>query len=155
MKRFVLFLFACVLLPLFVAAQDITGSWYGLLDVSGAKLRLTIHVQSTESGLSATFDSPDQGASGIPLSVATYADGKFFFSFEPAGLEYHGEVNASFTNISGDFSQGGQEFDLKFGRVELDPPEGGQPWASERLSKREVYIPMRDGKRLFTSIYGV
>lgn len=153
MKRFVIFFLACILLPLFVVAQDITGSWYGLIEVPGAKLRFTIHVQSAESGLSASFDSPDQGASGIPLSEATYEDGKFFFSFAPAGLEYHGDVNASFTSISGEFSQGGQEFDLNFGRVELDPPEGGQVWASERLTKREVYIPMRDGKRLFTSIY--
>ncbi|MFM8449510.1 MAG: CocE/NonD family hydrolase, partial [Haliscomenobacter sp.] len=31
--------------------------------------------------------------------------------------------------------------------------EGSAEWIRERLDKKEVYIPMRDGVRLFTSIY--
>lgn len=33
------------------------------------------------------------------------------------------------------------------------PAEGSAEWIRERLDKKEVYIPMRDGVRLFTSIY--
>lgn len=40
-----------------------------------------------------------------------------------------------------------------FGTTTLAAPEGSQTWAEERLTKREVMIPMRDGVRLFTSIY--
>lgn len=40
-----------------------------------------------------------------------------------------------------------------FGRTTLAAPEGSQTWAEGRLTKREVMIPMRDGVRLFTSIY--
>lgn len=33
------------------------------------------------------------------------------------------------------------------------PAEGSAEWIRERLDKKEVYITMRDGVRLFTSIY--
>ncbi|TAK29892.1 MAG: CocE/NonD family hydrolase, partial [Saprospiraceae bacterium] len=35
----------------------------------------------------------------------------------------------------------------------FNPEPGSQPWLKERLDKKEVYIQMRDGVKLFTSIY--
>lgn len=45
-----------------LSAQEITGPWSGSMSVSGFKLRLVFHIQRSEQGLSATLDSPDQGA---------------------------------------------------------------------------------------------
>jgi uncharacterized protein len=35
----------------------------------------------------------------------------------------------------------------------FNPERGSQAWLKERLDKKEVYIPVRDGVKLFTSIY--
>ncbi len=135
------------------AQQDVTGDWFGLLDVGAAKLRIVLHVQQAEAGYTATLDSPDQGASSIPLDEITYEDGQLVFRLVAAGAEYMGAVDPRFTSITGTFSQGSQSFPLNFGRSMPVAPRGSPEWLSERLTKREVYITMRDGVRLFTSFY--
>jgi putative CocE/NonD family hydrolase len=151
-------LIALVLLPLAMASsaaaaqQDITGDWYGTLDVE-VKLRIALHIQEAEDGYSATLDSPDQGASGIPLDEIVYEDGRLVFRFNAAGIEYRGTVDPGFTAITGTFSQGGDAYTLNFGRTMPAAPRGSPEWSRERLTKHEVYIPMRDGVRLFTSFY--
>ncbi|MCP5062335.1 MAG: alpha/beta hydrolase, partial [Ignavibacteriae bacterium] len=52
----------------FIFAQDITGDWYGVLDIQGQKLRIVFHIVENDGSLTATMDSPDQGAKGIPVS---------------------------------------------------------------------------------------
>ncbi len=136
-----------------VAQQDVTGDWYGTLDVGAMKLRLTLHVTQAEDGYSATLDSPDQGATGIPLDELLVEDGQLVFRLNRAQLEYQGSVDPGFTTITGTFTQGGESFPLNFGRTMPEAPRGSPEWSRERVSKREVYIPMRDGVRLFTSFY--
>jgi len=152
-------LFAVLALPWLLvsspvaAQQDVTGDWFGTMDVGPMALRIVLHVQPVEGGYSATLDSPDQGAAGIPLDEVLYEDGRLVFRFRPAGVEYEGRVDPRFTAITGTFSQGGESYALNFGRTMPPAPRGSQEWLSERLTKREVYIPMRDGVRLFTSFY--
>ncbi len=135
------------------AQQDVTGDWFGTLDVGPMALRIALHIQPSDGGYSATLDSPDQGASGIPLDEILYEEGRLVFRFNAAGVEYEGRVDPGFTAILGTFSQGGQSFPLNFGRTMPAAPRGSPEWLSERLTKHEVYIPMRDGVRLFTSFY--
>ena len=142
-----------VCLPLFAIAQDATGDWYGILKAGNAQMRMTLHVSAADDGYSATLDVPAQGAEGIPLDPFTVDDGAITFRFAPAGLEYEGVADASFARITGTFTQGGQNFPLNFGRAELEAPRGSEEWARERVTKTEIYIPMRDGTKLFTSYY--
>eukprot|EP01035_Chromulina_nebulosa_P050250 gene50250-68313_t len=51
-----------------VFGQTIIGDWNGALKVQGIQLRLVFHISKTDSGFSATMDSPDQGAKGIPVT---------------------------------------------------------------------------------------
>ena len=45
------------------------GDWTGKLQVPGATLRLVLHVKAAAAGTyTATLDSPDQGAKGIPAT---------------------------------------------------------------------------------------
>ena len=60
------------LISLSSLAQDINGQWHGALKVQGIQLRLVFNVEQTESGYSATMDSPDQGAFGIPATSAHF-----------------------------------------------------------------------------------
>ncbi|NNK47665.1 MAG: hypothetical protein HKP01_02190, partial [Gemmatimonadetes bacterium] len=141
-----------VSVPLAGLAQDATGDWHGIMDVGAAGLIFTLHVSAADDGYTATMDVPDQGAAGVPVDFAV-TDGTVIWGFEPAGVSYEGVVDAAFTKITGTFTQGGQSFDLVFGREELAAPRGSTEWSMERLSKTEAYITMRDGVRLFTSFY--
>ena len=67
-----LLLFGVVFMAFGVLAQDITGEWNGVLSVQGMKLRLVFHVTKTDAGYTATMDSPDQGAKGIPMTSARF-----------------------------------------------------------------------------------
>ena len=68
MKKMMLCLVA-MLLTGTLSAQEITGPWSGSISMGGIKLRLVFHIQQSEQGLSATLDSPDQGAKGIPCGT--------------------------------------------------------------------------------------
>jgi isocitrate dehydrogenase len=41
------------------------------VEAGGTKLRIVFHITNTEEGLTATMDSPDQGANGIPVTTVT------------------------------------------------------------------------------------
>jgi pimeloyl-ACP methyl ester carboxylesterase len=51
-----------------VKAQDITGSWQGLISVGGTNLHLVFNINKTDTSYSTTFDSPDQKVFGIACS---------------------------------------------------------------------------------------
>ncbi len=51
--------------------SDIDGDWLGTIDTGVGKLRLVLHITNTEDGLTATMDSLDQGANGLPASTAS------------------------------------------------------------------------------------
>jgi putative CocE/NonD family hydrolase len=135
-------------------AQDATGDWHALMDAGNFQFRFTVHVSEAEDGsYSATLDVPAQGADGVPLDEFTVENGAVTWGFARANVEYEGFVDPAFTRMNGTFTQGGQKFPLNFGREPLPAPVGSEEWARERLTKHEVYIPMRDGTQLFTSYY--
>ena len=50
-------------------AQDIAGSWAGVIPAGGAGLHIIFNIEKTsDDGYSATFDVPEQKAVGIPCS---------------------------------------------------------------------------------------
>jgi pimeloyl-ACP methyl ester carboxylesterase len=90
---------------------SIDGAWLGTLDLGATKLRIVFHITSTASGLSATLDSPDQGASGIPTSSVTRTtapDGTDTLTIEAAALHgtFTGTIAKDRTAITGTWTQG-------------------------------------------------
>jgi len=152
------FLLALALLPVLLApapaaAQDVTGEWYGTIDFGAVALRVVLNVEETAEGYSATLDSPDQGAAGIPIDEVSFEGGRLAFSTASPDISYEGTLDGGAETIAGTFTQGNGSYPLEFGRSMPDAPRGSPEWLSARLTKKEVYIPMRDGVRLFTSIY--
>jgi hypothetical protein len=97
------------------AAQKLMGTWNGDLSVSAAELRLVLHVTNAPSGAaSATLDSPDQGATGIPLNAMTLKEGKV--RFEARGLisTFEGALGSDGTTLKGEWKQAGQTMPLIF-----------------------------------------
>lgn len=134
-------------------AQTITGDWNGVLDMEGISLQIILHIKQVENGFQATMDSPDQNTFDIPLDTLTLESRQLEFIFKRAGAKYVGIVDESFTNIKGTFSQSGQNLPLEFQREKIKPPENSMAYIKENYTKKEAYIPMRDGVRLFTSVY--
>lgn len=92
------------------------GVWEGALKVGAVELRLVFKVEKDGTGYKAAFDSPDQGAKGIPFTKATFADGK---------LDLEWKTNATFSGkvidgkvLKGDWKQGGMTMPLELKRVE-------------------------------------
>ena len=88
----------------FIHAQDITGQWDGILNVSDMTLRLVFHINKTGEEYTATMDSPDQAAYGIPATKTAYDGSNLRIEVSSIGLLYEGEFKTD--SISGTFKQG-------------------------------------------------
>jgi hypothetical protein len=103
-------------------AQDVSGDWRGTLKAGPAELRLVLHVMKTESGLSATLDSVDQGAKGIPVEAVTLEGTAFKFVVDKVQGKYEGTLSADGASIKGTWSQG-QPLALDFEKGNFNKPE--------------------------------
>ncbi|MGH9718155.1 MAG: alpha/beta hydrolase family protein [Candidatus Acidiferrales bacterium] len=109
------------------SAQDITGDWVGALQTGAVELHLVVHVRKSPDGnLTATLDSIDQGAMGIPVSAISLKDSVFKLEVAAVRGVYQGTVNKAATEIDGTWSQGGANLPLVLKRAknssELLPP---------------------------------
>lgn len=100
-------------------AQPPVGSWTGAIDIQGFKLRLVFNLEETDGVLSATLDSPDQQAFGIPVKEAVYEAPKLTLKMPDIGASFNGKLNAAGDELAGVFEQGGMKMDLV-----LKPKEG-------------------------------
>ena len=89
-----------------VTAQDITGKWQGAIEVQSSSLKLVFHITQEGNSYSATMDSPDQGAYGIPVSEISYALKILKLKVAVAALSFEGNLSDANT-IEGTFQQGG------------------------------------------------
>jgi len=109
-----------------VKPSDIDGTWLGTLDTGSMKLRLAFHIKNTADGLTATMDSLDQGANGIPASSVTRDGSTLKMEFKGIGGAFEGKLDPKLENIDGTWSQGGGSASLSLHRAkdaaELAPP---------------------------------
>ena len=107
-------------------AQDITGSWYGMLKVPGTQLPVVINVIKVENDYKATMDSPAQKAFAIPVPIFTFADSKFKFEITDGRIDYAGTLGEN-NIIKGFFRQRGQSFPLDFSREKIEIKKAVRP----------------------------
>ncbi len=122
---------ASMLAPMCRAQAQLAGDWQGTLSAGSAELRLVLHVTAARDGsLTATLDSVDQGAFGIPVTTVTLKDSKFSLVVDAVHGTYEGTVNKDASEIDGTWSQG-QPMDLNFHRsaTPLPPPAPPKPAA--------------------------
>lgn len=118
--------------------SDIDGDWLGTLDTPSGKLRLVLHIVNTDQGLTATMDSVDQEAMGLPVTTITRTDSSLTLEMKTIGGSYDGTFNKELSTLDGTWKQGGQIFPLAFQRAkkasELSPrgqwssPPRAQSW---------------------------
>ncbi len=102
MKR--IFLIIMLLTATTAFSQDIIGQWDGALTIQGKTLRLVFHISKTADGLTATMDSPDQGAKGIKMSQANFENNQLTVELRAAGIKYVGTLDKN--TLTGTFYQG-------------------------------------------------
>jgi len=98
-------------------ASEIEGDWLATLDTGMAKLRLALHIVTTEKGLTATMDSLDQEARGLPVTSIRRAGSSLQFEMKVIGSAYEGKINPDLSSFSGTWRQLGKSWPLVFKRV--------------------------------------
>ena len=152
LQRFVIVLALVALMPwtLPVQAQSpsaVVGSWQGQLEAGGMELRVVFHIEQDADSLTATMDSPDQGATGIPIEAAHVHGDTLTLDVPAINGGYTGTLMDAET-IEGTWTQSGQSFPLTLTPTDEDEaeaparpqhPEPPYPYAEE-----EVRFPNAD-----------
>ncbi|MEQ9308583.1 MAG: alpha/beta fold hydrolase [Balneolaceae bacterium] len=122
-----------------VFAQSITGDWYGSLNVQGMNMKLVFHIMENDDGYSATFDSPGQGASGIPFTSAVRNENTITLSADNIAATYTAALENE--KLNGIWKQGVNEFELVMSRTDKEikgpnrpqEPNGVLPYKAEKV----------------------
>lgn len=100
-----------------VPGESLAGEWLGSLAIGPTSLRLALHVQADPQGkLSATLDSLDQGALGIPVDGVRVDDREVELTLSSIGGSFRGTLNQDGSALAGDWKQGGNGIPLTFYR---------------------------------------
>jgi pimeloyl-ACP methyl ester carboxylesterase len=125
MKRLGLFLLF-FLTSLSVYAQDISGSWNGVLKIQGTELRIVFNIVKNENGYSSTMDSPDQGAKAIPVKSTNFDGSTLKLDLPDLGVKYEGTLNEE-NSFVGTFKQAGLSLPLTLAKKRLEKQEYKRP----------------------------
>jgi uncharacterized protein len=103
------------------------GDWYGSLEVQGMKLGIVMHLAaSKDGGYTATMDSPDQGAMGIPVPSVRVEGDSVLLSIPAIRGGFSGRI-VNDTAMNGAWKQAGMEFPLPLVRrsapIEIKRPQ--------------------------------
>ena len=86
-----------------------------MLVVPGVELHINFNISQGENGYTATLDSPDQNAYGIPVSSVKFEDNKLTITVTDLAIEYIGDLVEK-DLIKGTFTQFGNSMDLELTR---------------------------------------
>lgn len=134
-----------------LADTTMAGSWLGTLSTPGGDLRVVFNLNRTPDGqLTGTMDSPDQGATGIPLSDVTRSADTLRIAVDAIAGRFAGVVNMTAGTVDGQWAQGPARLPLVIEKVDAAPtvarpqvPEAPFPYES-----REVTFSSADGTAL-------
>ncbi|MCL1821191.1 MAG: alpha/beta hydrolase [Prolixibacteraceae bacterium] len=122
----IFFIIGLLLASFLTKAQDITGQWYGMFTAPGTQLRIVFNIEKEEETYKATMDSPDQNATGVPVSSITFIDNKLEIGIKIIMAGYSGELKAD-GSIEGKFSQMGMSFDMNLLRQPVEKTVYSRP----------------------------
>jgi hypothetical protein len=73
---------------------------------------MVFHIVNTEDGLTATADSPDQGAKGMAATSVTRNGSALKIEMKQLAGEFQGKIAADLSTIDGTWIQGGRSYPL-------------------------------------------
>ena len=99
------------------AISAVEGTWQGVVDENYVHHRLQLHISHDDKGgLTASLDSLDQGVSGLPAAKVTEKAGELHLEIPVASGAYDGKLNAARNELSGTWTQNGEQHALNFKR---------------------------------------
>jgi pimeloyl-ACP methyl ester carboxylesterase len=120
--------------------KNIVGTWNGKLEVGGINLRLTFNISDISGALTATMDSPDQGAFDIPMDSVIFENDTVRIITAALVGEYLAVMSEDGNSFDGTWIQGGTSFDLDMERGEKvilnrpQEPKKPYPYHEEEVS---------------------
>ena len=100
-----------------VAQKMFANTWQGALNTGAIKLRLVFHITQKGDSLSATMDSPDQGAKDFPFSSAVVRGDSIVLGMIKAKATFTGRLTND-TTLDGIWAQGGAQLPLTLYKAE-------------------------------------
>lgn len=114
-------LFICtILFGWNIQAQQLNGSYSGILNAGGMEMELIYNFSGTDADLTATMDVPMQGATGIELDSVVLQDGSVTVTSAKMKMKYSGVVSGE--EITGTYEQMGQSFPLNLKKTVKTKP---------------------------------
>jgi len=114
--------------------QTVKGDWSGKLNAMGQEFPLIFHFSGEDDNLTATIDSPSQGANGIPADRITFDGTNLELSVDGGQIVYNATVEGDL--MKGIFKQGGMDMELNLTKGELKKPGNTSlPTSKEDLAK--------------------
>lgn len=112
--------FIIILLSISSHAQDITGKWFGTLNVQGQSLTIVFKIEQIETQLISTMDSPGQGGFDIPTTSTIYADDVLTILASAMKMKYEAQLSEDGQFLEGTFIQGSMALPLKMSREKVE-----------------------------------
>ena len=145
MKHIIAFLLTIATFFGVQAQSAFVGKWEGTLVVEGMKMNVAFNIsQAADGTLTATFDSPDQGASGIKCDNVAASDSTITIKINAAKITYNGALQSK-EYMTGTFEQYGMNFDLDLMRASEDLTS-----ASTRPQEPQPPFPYRQEEVTFS-----
>lgn len=111
--NFLIFSLCFALSTILAQEKDLSGSWVGKLKLpNGIQLSIVFNLQKTGDEYSATLDSPDQGAKGIPCGKINIENDSIRIDVPSIFGNYNGKINYDDKKITGYWNQAGSSFEL-------------------------------------------
>ncbi|MDR1112564.1 MAG: hypothetical protein LBL18_02235, partial [Bacteroidales bacterium] len=92
MRKFIVIL-SIIVARFSLFGQDISGDWNGLAHFKTGTLEIVFHIQKTDSGYSATWDSPYQSAYNLAIDTAVFENRQITLVCNESHFKYRGTLN--------------------------------------------------------------
>jgi hypothetical protein len=87
--------------------QVLEGVWEGMIETHGMQLHLRFNfIKNADGSISATLDSLDQGANGLPVASISRSGDTVKLDIKSIGGSYEGVLSKDASTMTGTFTQG-------------------------------------------------
>jgi pimeloyl-ACP methyl ester carboxylesterase len=114
MKKYLLILFVA-LSTLSVSAQQMQGTWAGLMKIPGGQINIIFNIGQQDGNYQVAMDIPTQNVKGMKANSVALEEKKIAVHFEMIKSVYAGEFSNDST-ITGEWQQNGFKFPLVFSK---------------------------------------
>lgn len=88
-------------------SAELEGNWEGSLDTPNGVLKIVVHFKNQDKAVKGTLDSPDQGATDLPLTDIVQKGSAVEFQLRMVNGGFKGSLNKEATQMVGEWTQGG------------------------------------------------